>query len=76
MPHVRSTSARRPTVDTAPVGSWLRPFLCIFAPWSLVIVGRRVCLVAQRVPACVALVRLVVRYQEHRRAHPGPRLVR
>lgn len=50
------------------MGGWLPPFLRILAPWVLVLAGRRVCLLAQRVPALVGLVRLVVRVRERRRA--------
>ena len=46
--------------------------LSLFAPWALVVLGRRVCLVAQRVPALVRLVGAVQRWrQDRRRAAAG-----
>ena len=63
----RQAAARRGvTLDS--VGGWLPPFLRVLAPWVLVLAGRRVCLLAQRVPALVRLGRLVVRVRERRRA--------
>jgi hypothetical protein len=42
-------------------------FLQVLAPWTVVLAGRRVCLLAQRIPPLVRLVRLIVRRRELRR---------
>ncbi len=41
-------------------------FLVVATPWAGVLLGRRVCLVAQRVPALVWLVRAVYRWKDAR----------
>lgn len=46
-----------------PLPLCLLRLLPVFAPWGLVLVGRRICVVAQRLPPAVRLVRAV---QEHR----------
>ena len=43
-------------------------FLRILAPWAVILLGRRVCLLAQRLPPVVLVVRLLVRRHERRRA--------
>lgn len=57
-------------VGLEPARRVLPGFLRILAPWSVVVVGRRVCLVAQRVPALVRLVRGVAGVREARRRNP------
>jgi hypothetical protein len=54
-------------VTVEPVTRSLLPLLRVFAPWTLVVVGRRVCLGAQRVPPLVRLVRFVRERQQRRR---------
>jgi len=63
----------RRTVTLDSVGGWLPPFLRILAPWVLVLAGRRLCLLAQRVPPVVRVVRLIVRLHERRRARLAAR---
>lgn len=52
---------REPRVGLEPITRGLPQLLCILAPWSLLVAGRGVCLVAQRIPPLVWLVRLVLR---------------
>jgi hypothetical protein len=44
------------------------PLLVAFVPWLLVVVGRALCLAAQRIPVLVRLVRAVRRWSEDRSA--------
>lgn len=57
-------------VRPAPARSLLRAapgMLVIAAAWATLLVGRRICLVAQRLPPAVALVRAVYRWKDARR---------
>ncbi len=64
----RDQAAAHPArVEVEPVLPLLPRFLCIFVPWALVVAGRPICLVAQRVPPLVWLVRLVARQLAARR---------
>lgn len=46
-------------VDVAPLMGCLLRLLPVFAPWALLVVGRAICLAAQRVPPVVVAVRAV-----------------
>jgi hypothetical protein len=48
-------------VGVVPLRACLLPLLPAVVPWLLVVVGRAVCLVAQRVPPLVHLVQVVRR---------------
>lgn len=70
---VAPTAAASPTVPGAGGAvqvqrwdGWLLPLLRLWPWWALLVVGRGVCLVAQRIPPVVLLVRAV-------RAHLGRR---
>lgn len=43
----------------APARTWLPAFGRVLLPWLVVLAGRRVCLLAQRVPPLVLLVRVL-----------------
>lgn len=58
-------------VRLAPLLPLLARFLFIAAPWAVVVTGRAVCLLAQRVPALVWLVRAVYRWKDARTAMRG-----
>ena len=60
--------APRQRVGVEPLPRCLLRLLPVFAPWSLVVVGRRICLGAQRVPLAVRVVRAV---QERRDRNRG-----
>jgi hypothetical protein len=49
----------RAPVDVAPLMGCLLRLLPVLAPWALLVVGRVVCLAAQRVPPVVGAVRAV-----------------
>ena len=70
-PGVSSSASRRPGVRAEPLSSCVGRLLPIMLPWLLVVVGRGICLVAQRVPPLVWLVR-TVRQQLARRAGDLP----
>ena len=57
----RGTSQAPGPVRLAPAGSWLPAFTRVLLPWLVVLAGRRVCLLAQRVPPLVRLVRVLRR---------------
>jgi hypothetical protein len=42
------------------------PLLAAFVPWLLVVLGRALCLAAQRIPVLVRLVRALRRWSEGR----------
>jgi hypothetical protein len=50
---------RRRPVGVAPLMGCLLRLLPVLAPWALLVVGRAVCLAAQRVPPVVVAVRAV-----------------
>ena len=59
--------ASRP-VAPVPLRRCLVPLLVALVPWLVVVLGRGLCLVAQRIPPLVRLVRLARRWLESRRA--------
>ena len=68
---VSSSASREAGVRVEPLLSCVGLLLPILLPWVLVVVGRGICVVAQRVPPLVWLVR-AVRQQLARRAGQVP----
>jgi len=56
----------RHAVGLDPLARVLPVFLQILAPWAVILAGRQVCLLAQRIPPLVRLVRLIARRMELR----------
>lgn len=57
-------------VRVVPLHRCLLVLLLVLVPWSAVVLGRAVCLVAQRVPPLVHVVRAVRRWSDDRPVRP------
>lgn len=71
VPRVPPSASRRAGVRVEPLSSCVGRLLPILLPWLVVVVGRGVCIAAQRVPPLVWLVR-AVRRELARRASEQP----